>query len=88
MRNLLLVFGGVYASRAYLVGAPAMLLMQNVTGGSRPEEMDHGSKWDPFHDDNGVSGHAFMGAVPFLTLANMYDDNKSCVCCFFCRCMV
>lgn len=67
---------GLNASRAYLVGAPALLLMQNVTGASRPGESDHGSKWRPFNDDNGVSGHAFMGAIPFLTLASMYDDNK------------
>jgi len=67
---------GVYTSRAYLVGAPALLLMQYTTGASRPGETDHGSRWRPFNDNNGVSGHAFMGAVPFLTLANMYDDNK------------
>jgi len=67
---------GVYTSRAYLVGTPALLLMQYVTGASRPGETDHGSKWRPFNDNNGVSGHAFMGAVPFLTLAYMYDDNK------------
>ena len=67
---------GVYTSRAYLVGTPALLLMQYTTGASRPGETDHGSKWRPFNDNNGVSGHAFMGAVPFLTLANIYDDNK------------
>lgn len=67
---------GVYTSRAYLVGAPAMLLMQVATGASRPGESNHGSKWRPFNDNNGVSGHAFMGAVPFLTLANMYGDNE------------
>ncbi len=67
---------GVYTSRAYLTGTPALLLMQKITGASRPGETDHDSKWRPFDDNNGVSGHAFMGAIPFLTLANMYDDNK------------
>ena len=65
---------GVYTSRAYLVGAPIMLLMQVTTGGSRPDDGTYGSEWRPFQDNNGVSGHAFMGAVPFLTIAHMYDD--------------
>ncbi len=65
---------GLNATRAYLVGLPAMLLMQKVTGGSRPIEPAR-SKWKFFKDNNGVSGHAFVGAVPFLTLAKM-TDNK------------
>jgi len=67
---------GAYSARAYLTGVPAMLLMQRVTGGSRPGETNHDSNWRPFNDDNGVSGHAFIGAVPFLTLARMNRDNK------------
>lgn len=67
---------GVYASRAYLTGVPALLVMQRVTGGSRPGEKSYGSDWNPFADSNGVSGHAFIGAVPFLTLAYMYEDNQ------------
>lgn len=67
---------GVYTSRAYLIGAPAVLLMQVATGASRPDESSHGSKWHPFNDNNGVSGHAFVGAVPFLTLAHLYEKNK------------
>lgn len=66
---------GAYTSRAYLVGAPHLLATQILTGGSRPEEKNHNSQWRPFQDDNGVSGHSFMGAVPFLTIARMYDDN-------------
>lgn len=60
---------GDNATRAYLVGGPAMLLMQLTTGASRPDESDSGSSWHPFNDDNGVSGHAFVGAIPFLTVA-------------------
>ena len=67
---------GVYSARAYLTGAPALLLMQRVTGGSRPGETNHDSEWRPFNDNNGVSGHAFIGAVPFLTLAKMDKDIK------------
>ncbi|MCP4325277.1 MAG: phosphatase PAP2 family protein [Alteromonadales bacterium] len=65
---------GLNSTRAYAVGLPAMWVMQNVTGASRPAE-SNGSKWKPFKDSNGVSGHAFVGAVPFLTLAQMNNNN-------------
>jgi hypothetical protein len=55
--------------RALAVGAPAGLLLQRVTGASRPSEGD--SKWRPFNDANGLSGHAFIGAIPFITAAKM-----------------
>lgn len=64
---------GDRTTRAYLVGAPPMLLMQFVLGASRPGETTHGSYWKPFDDTNSVSGHAFIGAVPFLTAARMTD---------------
>jgi hypothetical protein len=60
--------------RAIAVGAPPMLASQLLTGGSRPGESSAGSDWVPMHDDNGVSGHAFMGAVPFITAAKMTED--------------
>ncbi len=66
---------GGNTARAYLVGAPTMLLMQKVTGASRPGETSDDSKWKPGEDNNGVSGHSFMGAVPFITLAKMYQDS-------------
>jgi membrane-associated phospholipid phosphatase len=55
--------------RALAVGAPPLLFLQVATGGSRPREDD--SRWRPFEDDNGVSGHSFVGAVPFLSAAGM-----------------
>ncbi|MGA1870616.1 MAG: hypothetical protein ACMUJM_18940 [bacterium] len=58
--------------RAILVGTPPMFLMQRALGASRPNETD--SHWRFFHDDNGVSGHSFMGAIPFLTSAHMTDN--------------
>ncbi len=61
--------------RGFLVGAPPMLFMQNLTGGSRPGETNASSSWKPFQDDNGVSGHAFMGAVPFLTAAHLTENR-------------
>jgi membrane-associated phospholipid phosphatase len=35
------------------------------------------SYWQPFRHANAVSGHAFMGAVPFITAAQMTD--RPCV---------
>ncbi len=66
---------GGNTARAYLVGAPSMLLMQKVTGASRPNDTSGDSTWKPGSDNNGVSGHAFMGAVPFITLAKMYKES-------------
>ena len=59
--------------RALAVGTPPMLAMQWAIGSSRPEE-GFGSRWKPFKDTNGVSGHAFLGAVPFISAAKMTDD--------------
>ena len=64
---------GERATRAYLTGGSALLVTQWLTGGSRPDEGS--SHWRPFHDDNGVSGHAFVGAVPFLTAGRMCEEN-------------
>lgn len=63
---------GERSLRAFLVGAPPVILMQKVTGGSRPEEGE--SHWHFWQDTNGVSGHSFMGSLPFLTGAQMVDD--------------
>jgi len=54
-----------------VLGAPPLLLAQSLTGGSRPNEVTHGSDWSPFQDDNGVSGHAFLGAIPYPSAARM-----------------
>jgi len=61
-------------TRGYLVGTPPMLLMQATLGASRPIEMNGGSHWKPFDDNNGVSGHAFMGSVPLITAAKMVEN--------------
>ena len=60
--------------RGYLVGTPVLLVSQWVLGGGRPNfDMEHPSRWQPFKYSNAVSGHAFMGAVPFITAAQMTD---------------
>ena len=66
---------GAYTSRAYIVGLPALWGTQLITGASRPNETPEGSVWRPFNDSNGVSGHAFVGATPFLTIAAMNPEN-------------
>ncbi len=66
---------GERTARAYLVGGPTVLVTQLLTGASRPSEDEQISDWKPFNDSNGVSGHAFIGSVPFLTIAYMNKDN-------------
>lgn len=64
---------GERSIRATLVGTPPMLAMQYITGASRPGETSSNGMWKPFQDNNGVSGHSFMGAIPFLAAAKMTD---------------
>ena len=66
---------GERTARAYLVGGPTVLVTQLLTGASRPSEDKMISDWKPFNDSNGVSGHAFIGSVPFITIAYMNKDN-------------
>jgi hypothetical protein len=61
--------------RAIVVGGPPVLALQRLTGGSRPGETSADSRWKPLRDDNGVSGHAFMGAIPFVSAAKMTDNR-------------
>jgi hypothetical protein len=64
---------GERSLRAFLVGAGPVVIGQRLTGGSRPDETTNGSDWLPFRDNNGVSGHAFMSSLPFITAAKMTD---------------
>jgi hypothetical protein len=64
---------GEKALRAVLVGAPPMYFAQLALGAGRPGENIHASRWTFFRDSNAVSGHAFLGSLPFLTAANMTD---------------
>ncbi len=66
---------GERTARAYFVGGPTVLFTQMLTGASRPSEDKKISDWKPFNDTNGVSGHAFIGSVPFITIAYMNKDN-------------
>lgn len=66
---------GQLTARAYAVGGPTVLSAQWLTGASRPSDGRDQSEWKPFNNTNGVSGHAFIGTVPFITIAYMNDDN-------------
>lgn len=62
---------GQRSLRGFIIGGPAVLVTQVVTGASRPHENSHSSHWAIFRDTNGVSGHSFLGALPFITAAKM-----------------
>lgn len=53
---------------ATLLGLPVLWTTQRVLGGSRPSDQ-YGPQFRPFADENSVSGHTFLGAVPWLMLA-------------------
>ncbi|HEY2881444.1 MAG TPA: phosphatase PAP2 family protein [Pirellulales bacterium] len=59
--------------RGWIVGAVPLVTLQYVTGASRPGQTSAGSHWTPFKSTHGVSGHAFVGSVPFFTAAEMTD---------------
>ena len=61
-------------TRGYLVGLPPLVLGQALLGSSRPGPDGDRSHWHPFQADNGISGHAFVGAVPFITAAKLTDN--------------
>ena len=65
---------GSRSLRMFVVGAPPLYALQWATGASRPTETSAGSDWKPFTDNNGVSGHAFVGAIPFLAAADMVES--------------
>jgi membrane-associated phospholipid phosphatase len=60
------------SARAYAVGGPSFYYLQQISGGSRPGHPE-GSAWRPFIGNHGISGHAFLAAVPFLTAARLSE---------------
>lgn len=72
------VFGSTFgewgqrSARGLIVGSSSMVLLQYGLGASRPNEDD--SDWKPFDDNNSVSGHSFIGAVPLITAARMTEN--------------
>ncbi|MEX0669263.1 MAG: phosphatase PAP2 family protein, partial [Pirellulales bacterium] len=64
---------GSRSLRMFVVGGPPLYVLQLATGASRPSD-GPGSQWHFFNDNNGVSGHAFVGAIPFLAAAEMVES--------------
>jgi hypothetical protein len=58
--------------RAIAIGYPPVVSLYGLLGASRPDRND--SAWHPFEDFHGVSGHTFIGAIPWLTAAAMTDN--------------
>lgn len=54
---------------AMVVGLPTLWTVQRVLGANRPSSDDGSPKWRPMKAANSASGHAFIAAVPWLTLA-------------------
>ncbi|MCX7430256.1 MAG: phosphatase PAP2 family protein [Planctomycetia bacterium] len=66
---------GSRSLRMFVVGAPPLYVLQLATGASRPaDDSSAGSRWHFNNDNNGVSGHAFVGAIPFLAAAEMVEN--------------
>jgi hypothetical protein len=59
--------------RALAVGAPAVGILQYSLGSDRPFTQD--STWHPFRANHAASGHAFVGAIPFLTAASITESR-------------
>lgn len=54
---------------AMTVGLPTLWTLQRGLGANRPSSDHPDPRWRPLAADNAASGHAFIAAVPWLTLA-------------------
>ncbi len=54
---------------AMVVGLPLLWTMQRGLGANRPSSDDGSPRWRPLAAPNSASGHAFIAAVPWLSLA-------------------
>jgi hypothetical protein len=55
---------------AMVVGLPTLWTLQRTLGANRPSSDDANPRWRPMAADNSASGHAFIGAIPWLHLAH------------------
>lgn len=65
--------------RAAIVGAPSVLFLQRAIGAGRPEDPANttASEWQFWEHSNGVSGHAFIGSISWLTAARMSESSTA-----------
>jgi hypothetical protein len=60
---------------ATATGLPVLWSWQRVLGGSRPsDEKPWGPRFRPLADENSVSGHTFVSAIPFLIAARQVSN--------------
>ncbi len=74
---------GYRSFRTAVLGGVQQALFTYALGSGRPIRHES-SKWQPFKNNTGVSGHAFYGAVPFLTAALMTDPPMLRYALYFC----
>lgn len=60
---------------AMCVGLPLLWTTQRGLGTDRPTSDGATPRWQPFAHAHGASGHAFMGAIPWWTLAQRLDPR-------------
>jgi len=66
---------GYRSLRTALLGGIQQVIFTNLLGSGRPIN-GADSNWRPFAHRTGVSGHAFYGAIPFLTAAHMTNPDS------------
>lgn len=64
---------GYRSIRTFILGGIQQVVFTHALGSGRPNRHED-SKWQPFRYSTAVSGHAFYGAIPFLTAAMMTDE--------------
>ena len=72
-----LAIWGDRSFRSMLVGVPPLLFLQKALGSSRPNDVPAFSDWRFWEDENGASGHTFVGAVPFPRRGSIGSSSVS-----------
>jgi hypothetical protein len=62
---------------ACCVGLPSLWVVQRGLGANRPSSDGGSPRWRPLQHANSASGHAFLGAVPWWTLARRLDARAA-----------
>jgi hypothetical protein len=62
---------------AFCVGLPSLWVIQRGLGANRPSSTGGSPRWQPLRGANSASGHAFIGAVPWWTLARRIDARAA-----------
>jgi hypothetical protein len=62
---------------ACCVGLPSLWVIQRGLGANRPSSDGGSPRWRPLQNANSASGHAFIGAVPWWTLARRLDAQAA-----------